>query len=73
MTQADHPRHEEVEVLEKIVRASGTTVPVRIVRNRRLAWDEALKARGEGELVVVTGSLHLVGEIRADLAVRGRE
>lgn len=73
LTEATHPRHEQVAVLEQKLRKVAPALPVRVIRDRRRAYAEALSARTRGRLVVITGSLHLVGEIRADLANRDGE
>ena len=67
LTQADNPRAADIEVLERIILSSRqqvTTSQVIKTKNVKQAKKEALKIAKKEDLVLVTGSLFVVGEFR---------
>jgi len=73
LTQADNPRAASVEQIESIVLGLGSWVLGRIVKTEsvRDASLEARKIAGKDDLILVTGSLFVVGEFR-QLWIRSR-
>ena len=66
LTQADNPRATDTETIEQILRCQIPNVKCKITKIRRVKEAMALaqkKARPE-DLILVTGSLFLVGELR---------
>jgi dihydrofolate synthase/folylpolyglutamate synthase len=72
VTQADHPRAGEPEVI--VERTEPSETPLTIVSDPASALWRALELADKEDLVCVTGSLHLVGDARAAwLKAQGQE
>ncbi|NIN69599.1 MAG: bifunctional folylpolyglutamate synthase/dihydrofolate synthase [Anaerolineae bacterium] len=62
VTQADHPRAGESDTI--VERTDTTETPLTILREPSAALRHALELADKKDLVCVTGSLHLVGDVR---------
>ncbi len=66
LTQATNPRAARVDDIEKIIRAQGTEYKVQVIKTKNVkeAKEKALNIAKKEDLVLVTGSLFVVGEFR---------
>ena len=62
VTQADHPRAGDPDTI--VERTDTTETPLTILREPSAALRHALESANKKDLVCVTGSLHLVGDVR---------
>jgi dihydrofolate synthase/folylpolyglutamate synthase len=62
VTQAEHPRAGDPDTI--VERTDTTETPLTILREPSAALRHALQLANETDLVCVTGSLHLVGDVR---------
>jgi dihydrofolate synthase/folylpolyglutamate synthase len=62
LTRSSHERSAPPTQLEPLVRQSAPEAQIRVYENAASAFDAALAAASERDLVLVTGSLFLVGE-----------
>ena len=67
VTQTDHPRSRGAHDLQRIARALGLEAAVAPTTAQALA--EALRGAHDDDLVLVTGSLSIVGEARRELGL----
>ncbi len=71
-TESSHPRRESAVLLERRARRIAPAIGTKVIPDAAEALRAALGARGKGRLLVITGSLHLAGDLRADLVARRR-
>jgi dihydrofolate synthase/folylpolyglutamate synthase len=66
LTQATNPRAASVDNIEKIIRAQGTGHRAQIIKSKNVkeAKERALDIAKKEDLILVTGSLFVVGEFR---------
>ena len=69
LTEVSSPRTASLKDLASAAEATG--VPVRMASSPKAALEDALTLTAPGGLVVVTGSVYLVGELRGELAEAG--
>ncbi|MFH1678766.1 MAG: hypothetical protein ABH914_04010 [Candidatus Omnitrophota bacterium] len=71
LTQADNPRAADVDTLEGLIRCRMQDAGCRIVKRKKVreALGLARKNSGIEDIILVTGSLFVVGEAR-DLLVK---
>jgi len=68
VTRFDNPRAADPEAIANIVKSKGK--PVSLTPNTREALDLAHSLAGKEDVILITGSLYLVGEMR-DLLLKG--
>ncbi len=66
LTQANNPRAADVEDIEKIIKAQGIRHKIKVIKtkNVKCAMKKALDMAKTGDLILITGSLFVVGEAR---------
>jgi dihydrofolate synthase/folylpolyglutamate synthase len=71
LTEVNSPR--TAHLAEMRAAAESTGARVETAENPALALERARDVSGPGDLIVVTGSVYLVGELRERLAEAGHE
>jgi len=66
-TKALHPRASPPELLAQQIQGKRETPPFQIESNSKAAYKQAKKLAQKEDLILITGSLFLVGEIRENL------
>ena len=73
LTQFANPRAATVETLEKLVAVRGAPNEVQAARSTAEAITIAKEITPDGDLICITGSLYLVGDVQRELMEQGRQ